>query len=254
MENNSGKRYGIDGISLAGLLLLILLISFSIVVSAASAPEGPSRLNVTYNETSSSTSAAPINVSGGYISTINLTARTQNSRWKGMVGWLNGKFALDDEAGSTLFDWTTVITGGKVYATRNSSGVTWVQIQCANRTILETENYNMNHTRSDDNLTSTFSDTSHRAFTVGSVPITGSTCPTLNTFISNNTQQGEFEEVALFDGVNDAAPGNVVYAALLNQTKVGFDGNSYDFQMLVPERGYSTWTSSTAYYLYVELG
>jgi hypothetical protein len=64
----------------------------------------------------------------------------------------------------------------------------------------------------------------------------------------------------LYDGTNltDYSAG-VIYAALIENDVSGYNGNdpvdntTYDFQMLVPEVGTDTWTSSTAYYFYVEL-
>ena len=50
----------------------------------------------------------------------------------------------------------------------------------------------------------------------------------------------------------DSTNGDIVYATILEQDAQGFDNNQYDFQMIVPEVGL-TWSSSTAYYFYVEL-
>ncbi|MEM4271194.1 MAG: hypothetical protein QXO70_03825, partial [Candidatus Pacearchaeota archaeon] len=178
MKNKKNKKM------LVKKFLLSLAFLFFVLSFVSAAPEGPSIVSIE-NETASVSPSAVINVSGGYISTINLSAKVQNPRWKGMVGWLNGKFALSDASGSTLFDWSTVITGGKVYATHNSSTVLWSQIKCANTTILEKENLKLNHTRFDDNVTATFSDISHRGFFVGTVPISANSCPTLNTYINS---------------------------------------------------------------------
>lgn len=110
----------------------------------------------------------------------------------------------------------------------------------------------MNHTNTNDNITRTFNDTTHAEFFVGSVNITTNTCPTLNTFIGNVTQNTDFEEVALTDSTNFTS-GKVIYAAILENNVVGFDSVAYDFQMIVPEVGLQGYTGQTAYYLYVEL-
>ena len=44
--------------------------------------------------------------------------------------------------------------------------------------------------------------------------------------------------------------------AIIEQNADGYRGQlgeTYDFQMIVPEVGLDSWTSSTAYYFYVEL-
>jgi hypothetical protein len=216
-------------------------------------PQPPSILNVTANETSSLTSQPGhiLNTSGGYITTMNLTSNVQNKRWKAFVGWVSGKFSLDDMSGSTIYDWDLASVRGQVYATRNSSVISWANINCSNVTHLLLEDYNMNHTNPSDNITYTFGNgvnSSHAAFTVGSKDIFANTCPGLNTYIGNSSQDTDFEEIVLYDGAS------IVYSTIIESGgQVGFDSNSYDFQMIVPENGANTWASSTAYYLYVEL-
>jgi hypothetical protein len=63
----------------------------------------------------------------------------------------------------------------------------------------------------------------------------------------------DFEEIALYDGATEAGGGNIIYASILEEDVAGYDGATYDFQMIVPENGLSTFSSRTAYYLYVEL-
>ena len=81
----------------------------------------------------------------------------------------------------------------------------------------------------------------------------------------------DFEEVLLYDGgyqgsnvsngginqTNNTNFKNIVYASIIEEDAHGYRGNAdnqtYDFQMLLPEVGLSSWTSSTPYYFYVEL-
>lgn len=211
------------------------------------APVGPTSVTILNNETRNSSSSYVLNTSGGYITTLNITANQQNLRWKGFVGYLTGKFSLDDATGSTLYDWTLAVISGEVYATRNSTTVNWATIACANGTVIENENILMNHTNQYDNITATFDDTTHPSFTVGSVPITVNSCTySLNTYV-NNVSSNDFDEVVLY------SQGAIVYATILEDGATGFDGGAYDFQMIVPENGAPSWTGSTAYYLYVEI-
>ena len=44
-----------------------------------------------------------------------------------------------------------------------------------------------------------------------------------------------------------------VYATIMEQDTIGFDGDRYDFQMIVPENGNQSFSGATAYYIYIEL-
>ncbi len=234
-------------LSFAAFLLVLLTHMISAV------PQGATQIAIDSTETSGNTTGLIINTSGGTISTINITGVTQNIRWKAFVGQVSGTFSLDDADGSTIFDWTIASVGGEVYATTNDTSLIWTNIQCANTTLLELENTDLSHTSSDDNITATFDDTTHSEFFVGNVNITVNTCPTLNTYQNNVTQDTVFEEVVLSDSTDFSAGGNLIFATIMESDVTGFDGNSYDFQMIVPENGADGFTGQTAYYLYVEL-
>jgi len=246
------------GIYLARAVVLILLFGVFLLFYTnfifAANPVGPDELISTANETKAASGAMTFNVSGGYVSTFNLTATIQDFRWKAFVGNVTGSFTLDDSAGSTIYDWTLSTITGRVYTTRNSTTISWATMSCSNLTLLEQENTWLSHSNIDDNLTKTFTIESpdHDSLNVGPVTIPADTCPTLSTYVNNVSQaQGAdvFEEVALIDTNNVT-----VFATILENDAVGFDGGQYDFQMLVPENGSAAWESSTAYYLYVELG
>ena len=226
-------------------LLAVLMVSFSFV---SSAPTGIDSIAYNFNETKAASSAMMVNISGGYVSSFNLTASVQNSRWKAFVGEVFGKFTLDDASDNTIYDWSFATVTGRVYATRTASTPTWSSIACASTANLEAENTAMSHTGVSDNITATFSDASHVGFYVGSTQFLDDACShTVNTYVGG-TSTSAFEEVALYDGAN------VIYTGLLEQDATGFDGNSYDFQMIVPENGSAGFSGATAYYLYVELG
>jgi hypothetical protein len=232
---------------LFSLAVIIVLLQF---IYAAN-PEGPDQVIVSSNTTKVSSAAKMINISGGYIASANLTATIQDARWKAFVGYVSGKFTLSDSSSSTIYDWTLTTITGRVYSTRNSSGVNWAVINCSNITNLNQENLNINQSNANDNLNKTFNYTSgatHNSFYVGAVNIPANTCPTLNTYVNNGTQDNYFEEMALYDGYN------MVYATIMEPRRTGYNGQNYDFQMIVPENGAPGFTGATAYYLYVEIG
>lgn len=251
----SGEKRGKENGAIVKVVPLMLLfvifgvLFFSMYLTAA--PVGPDGYTSVNNETKGTVSSRMWNISGGYISTFNLTATTQNDRWKAFVGNMTGSFTLDDASGSTIYDWTVSTVTGRVFATRNSSTINWGSVTCSNETYLNTENTAMGHNSSDDNITATFNTTAgatHDAFYVGTTLISANSCPTLNTYRNNASQDSYFEEIALYSNPS------IIYATILENDIVGFDGNRYDFQMLIPENGSASWEGAVAYYIYVELG
>lgn len=230
------------------LTLIILLISTKLI---SAEPSGPA-ITVISNETKQPASAALINTSGGSITTVILNATTQNPRWKAYVGNITGTLTLDNANDNTIFDWTLTDVIGEVYATRFSGTVNWTGINCSNSTHIANEEKELNHTNKDDNVTATFNEQTHEGFFAGTREILTDTCPSVHTYVNSTSQITNFEEVVLYDGTN-GTNGNIVYATPLEQDLYGFDNNTYDFQMIVPEVGLATWTGSTAYYFYVEL-
>ncbi|MBW6442646.1 hypothetical protein K0A97_02585 [Patescibacteria group bacterium] len=243
------KNFPLNLIVLIASLIVILLTTSFVVAEQT----GPDSINITGNETKLALPGVEVNISGGYISSLNITASIQNPRWKAFVGWVFGLFTLDNSNGSTIYDWQLATISGNVYATRNDTLVQWDQIKCANSDILESENIILNHSNPNDNLTATFSGNTHDDFYVGTTHILSDSCPSLYTYINDTSQNESFQEVVLFDGVDYLSPGNLIYTTILEDSIEGYDGNKYDFQMIVPERGNSDWEGATAYYLYIEL-
>lgn len=230
------------------IISLISLCLISLSTLAIATPTGPSSINVTSNETNVATAGEMVNISGGYISKLNITASMQNPHWKAFVGWINGQFTLDDSSGSTIYDWSLSSFGGEVYSTRTSSTVEWTTIGCANSTQITAEDVALDHD-GEDNITTTFSSNNTKTFMVAGTQIEANDCKAINTYVDNESQSDEFEEVILYDSTNF----DIVFATILEEDETGFDGSAYDFQMIVPENANETFSGSTAYYLYVEL-
>jgi hypothetical protein len=254
MRDTSYKRDSLKEIVVLGVLSLVSLIFLSAIISAV--PTGPSFVNVTSNVTKAATAASMINISGGYIATLSMNMSVQDPKWKAFLGNISSSFTLSDAVGSTIYNWASASNTGRVYATRNSSITNWATINCSNRTTIENENQAMilnSSTAPSDNITQTFNMTpGNTQFFVGSVSITANSCPTLLTYVNNATQTSTtfFQEVPLF-----TSPGNLIYETpIQNPAPVGYNGQNWNFQMLVPENGTVGFNSATAYYLYVELG
>jgi hypothetical protein len=230
------------------VMALGILLSFIILFAPAvlATPTGPDSIVSIANETKSTTNGVGFNISGGYISTFNLTASVQNPHWKAFVGNVTGVFTLDDSSGSTIYDWTLNSVSGEVYATRASGAITWSNVNCSNQTHINYEDNALWHD-GEDNISSTFDGNNAATFVVAGNSILAGTCRATNTYV-NNASGSDFEEVVLNDFAN-----NTIFTTILENNAVGFDGGLYDFQMIVPENGSDSWTGRIVYYVYVEL-
>lgn len=260
-------------LDIAVFLFLFIIITISYVYAA---PIGPTVTTIS-NTTKSNAGAATVNgtgndttypnKAGGFIFKINLNSEQQNSRWKAYVGNVTGTLVLDDADGYSIYDWSiTTSLSGEVYATRASGSINWTNINCSYANTTTAEQYSLNHTSNpNDNISATFDGTDNSGFYVGNVQIYASTCPTTNIYVNASAPTNDnFEELLLYDGGSSynlsSYPngfGSMVYTTIIEQDADGYrrnaDNQTYDFQMIVPEVGLSSWTSSTAYYFYVEL-
>ncbi len=230
---------------------LAAILAISLVQLSSSTPNGVTLTTVS-NTTGSGAAAGMLNSTGGSITTIRLNGTTQNVHWKAFLGNVSGRLSLDDAAGMTVYDWTLTSQTGEVYATRKSETVIWDNISCANLTHIENENAALNHTNRDDNITATFPSKNHTLFYVGTASFTANSCYSIHTYVNDTAQDQLFQEMLLYDGSN-STNGNIVFGTTLEQDSYGFNNLTYDFQMIVPENGASSWASSTAYYFYMEL-
>lgn len=230
--------------------IIIFLVVFLIIGIPAvlSLPTAPSVITIR-NETDSPTAGAIINTSGGSITTMVLNATTQNLRWKAYVGNVTGTLTLDDANDYTIFDWSLTSVLGEVYATRASSSVSWPDVNCSTPFNTTNEEIALNHTSNpNDNISTTFSEQTHNSFYIGSREIKENSCYSLHTYVNDSSQSSDFEEILLHDKTN------MVYATIIENNALGYNPNeTFDFQMILPENGMEGWTSSTAYYFYVEL-
>ena len=230
------------------IVFFILILSVIPFVLGA-IPSGPEITNKGV-ENGSPKSATLLNTSGGTITTLVLNATTQNPHWKAYVGNVTGTLVLEDSKNYSIYEWTLTTIAGEVYVTRDND-IDWSLIECADSTDVSQEETAMNHTSSaDDSISNTFTRSTHQSFWTGSVEFTQDECGyALITYVNDTAQTGttDFEEILLWDN------SSMVYTTILENKTLGFDIGHYDFQMLVPEKGWAGPVSSTAYYFYVEL-
>ncbi len=249
------KRKGMEKLSLVLILIIAFLTIVNLTISAT--PEGPT-VTVVSNSTKPANSSSQVNItgganlntSGGYIFAINLNTLQTNARWKAYYGNVTGTLTLDDAAGSTIYRWPVTATLlGNVYATRSATTVTWASIACASVAQIETENFAINHSNPNDNITQTFNSTNHTSFTIAGTTL--SNCRSTSTYVNDNPQNqtynDTFPEIVAYDGTS------IVYATRIETNKNNYATAPADFQILLPENGLANWASSIAYYFYVEL-
>jgi hypothetical protein len=189
---------------------------------------------------------------GGRIITITLNAISQDTAWKAYVGNVSGKFVLQNAYNMSIYEWPSIsVANGELFVSRNSS-VNWTAgaILCANVTTIAAENAFLGlSSSSSDNINGTFNSTSHTAFDAGAGNSV-SNCPSTALWVNNTLQTQDssaiFQEIVLSDH------NSIIYAAILNDNKRGFDNTSfYDFQVIIPEN--RTAVTGTSYYFYLEL-
>jgi hypothetical protein len=229
-------------------LKIILIILLLVSTSLAYAPSSPDQIQITGNETKLPQLGAKLNNTGGTITSINFSVTTQNFKWKGYVGNINGSYALSDSSLNALFEWDIQTTTGKIYATRNPLVPSWDQIGCALNQDIYDEESELDITSTDvDSINSTFNQTTHDEFYASITRIPQNSCRSINLNVNGEKQDQYFEEILLSDG------NNLVYTSLIENSATGYNGKSYDFQMIVPDNANVTSETSEAYYFYIEL-
>jgi len=230
------------------LIGLLTLLSISFVFAL---PSGPNSA-ITPVSSSRYTAATGKTTSAiaGNVTEINFNATTITQTWQGYFGSVTGTIVLGNSNNKTLYDWNLASPQGEIYATRYASTPSWAGIRCANATEIGAEHTFSGATATAvDRLANTFiASTAFTTFYVGATSIaSGASCYAANMYNNTGAQTAKFSEVILSDTTN------IIYTALLEQNAMGFDGSTYDFEMIVAENGHLTDTSTTTYYFYLEL-
>jgi hypothetical protein len=256
--------------------VLLLLGMFVLPSAIAVTPNGANVVRI-----NSSTAAASVagsdNAIAGNITSINLWSRSTTQAWQGYFGNVTGVIQLADGSGNTMYNWSQASPRGEVYASTNQT-IFWTNIQCFNYSATGTYTneagnggqtnkfgtnlstlqtiYGISNNASNydpDSINGTFNllgAGTHAQFFTANKQFSVGQCQ--NTRIYDSTGAGvagKFEEVLQYEPVS----ASVIFTSLLNQDVSGFDSKTHDFEMLVPENGHGTDTSTTPYYFYVEL-
>ena len=246
------------------LLAIPLLLCVVFTLSFFTAHAVPQGADVVFNSTGSALSNPPGNRTddGGTITTVVLDTLQQNNAWKGYVGNVTGRLALNDGDGFTLYDWAFegVTITGEVYAARTDL-LDFSSVECANTTTIQAEELFHNMTTAQaDSITNTFNYTLHSQFSVGAISgppntIAADSCPSTATYVDDVRQAMDDEATTVFQEIllQDAST-NMLYVTLIEDAESGYrdDGTSlFDFQLIVPES--TVKSTPTTYFFFLEI-
>jgi hypothetical protein len=188
-----------------------------------------------------------VNAEAGNVTELMINGTAVTTSWQGFYGNVSGTLILGDADGNKFYEWGNMTSpSGEVYASRSNS-VTWASVNCSDAAAVSTEETALGQAASDpDSVTNTFTVTNHPSFFVGSTNVSG--CYSTQAYNSSGEKGTGFWQVLLGDGVD------TVYTTILDESpQTGFNGNPWDFQLLVGENGKPGNETTTPYYFYVEL-
>jgi len=250
-QKNVRRKASKQNLLLTFALPIIFIMSVSFFAFQVKAE--PSGAAISTNSSSTASSVFPDNMSdaGGTINTLLLTTVQQNNNWKAYVGNISGILTLDDADGFTIFQWAlgNAEVTGELYVSR-SNNVSWSALNCSDQALIASEQTLIGFVASSvDNINNTFNYTTHAPITVAGRTISGNTCRSTATFVSDASQDissADFPEVLLASGAD------LVYVSPLNDDSSAYaTGEIVDFQIIVPD---DVTIATTTYYFYIELG
>ncbi|HKL23246.1 MAG TPA: hypothetical protein VJ895_00675 [Candidatus Nanoarchaeia archaeon] len=196
------------------------------------------------SSTATPTAADSHDAIAGNVTELTIEGLSVTQTWQGYFGNVSGAITLENSDGNVMYNWSLASPQGEVYASENNA-VTWESIDCFNFSengAAQETTYNIESDAA-DGIDETFTGTV--GLTVGSQALTG--CMSTAVFAEGASQAGTFDEALLWDG------SSMIFASILEEDVLGFDGKTHDFQMLVVEDGHNGDTATTPYYFYVEL-
>lgn len=234
MKNNGFGRH---------LFLVLLVAAIVAVVYVTAEPTGPDDITVGPSERRDTLDSFAVEAEAGNVTELTIEALGITNYWQGYYGNVSGSIVLANANNDTLYNWTVASPSGQIYAARQAS-ITWTGVGCMIQADIDAEDTLLGSTGSTDSVNNTFSSQTHPAFTVGATNIALDTCR--STSVQGDGSGSVFYQVLLKESTDET-----IYTALIDPAQTGFDGGTYDFQMLVGEDGSTAGT--TTYYFYVEL-
>ena len=217
--------------------------------------------------------AQSVQAQAGNVTEIDIFGYSPTQTWQGYFGNITGTIQLADAGDNVMYNWSLASPQGEIYTSLNDS-IDWTNIQCFNFTADGTKNddtanagntslHGTNLTQLEESFNIDFDDVdgvnetfnlfgagTHDMFYTNNLQFTEGECRSTRLFgNSGSGVDNEFEEVLMYDPITES----VIFASIIDEDVLGFDGRSHDFQMLVLEDGHGTDTAESTYYFYVEL-
>lgn len=243
----------------SSLLLIVIMVTMTTTIIRTTQAE-PFGANVSVLSSSrrNVSTTGQVEAVAGNVTELNINAASVTKHWQGYYGNVSGNIQLGDSNGYNLYSWQSASPRGEIFASRSNSLINWTGVGCANSAQIINEDafVGAHPGQSVDSVNKTFNYTGHPAFSIGARGISG--CRSVSVFGSG--EGNVFWESILIDNGTDLAGSSddiLLYTGLIDPDRIGFNGNTYDFQMLVGENGNGSQEfpggTTTTYYFYVEL-
>ncbi len=271
------------------IMLFLLVMGVVFAATSKTNPSRPSGMQYVGNRsTNYSVIGYNWSLNRGFIHIINFSESQPTIKWIGIIGNISGQYALQDASGNELYDWDIITTTGEIYATKEGTsgrgnyfggGIpVWENLTCASHTLIKNETFFYEHPGQDEDALNktfvpgftltTFYAGERRVMDAnvttpagdGGYEAKGSdTCAGAYMNKNNADQSTDFLQVMLTDQTYQVPTDlehrqyDIIYAALIENNTVGYDGNTYDFQMILPQSGLQGNQPNVIFYFYIEL-
>ena len=215
----------------------MVLVSLLIIPFVRAATPGGATATLANNAGAYGGSAAgQYNITSGNIYGINMTSVQNTYRWVGIYGNVSGTIVLADSTGKSFFNWSGA-KGVLVYAS-NANSINWAGLTAASATDMPTW---LNDTGATDNYQSTFTGASTN---IGSQIFTTVSAPYAEPYPTASA----WKTFSLSDGTN------LVWAADVNDGGAStYNGQTAQFELILPENGTAGDETTTTNYFWLEL-
>lgn len=221
-----------------GIAVLAIMLAILLIPTVSATPTGV-QLDIGTPTTKGFFASGVIGAQGGNNTNLNASSETQTEAWQGFFGEVAGNITLQDANGFSMYEWADAMAG-TVFASRDSA-VDFTSIAGQTDCTIDEDLTGTNS----DRVNNTFAlNTSLSGWSIAGTSIT-SACQT-HTYVNSTAQSTNFEEIILTDDGGTTS----IYATTIETDTLGFDNQTHDYQLIVPDTLNDT---TTTYYLYVEL-
>jgi hypothetical protein len=216
-----------------------ILLSISILFAAfalAAVPNGAQISGVADKGRFPVPPAGSINLTAGNVTRITIEANMSTFRWVGLYGNASGTFQLGDSSGNALHSWGNA-KGRVVYLSK--ANPSWSTLADANIAAV-TANFTFIGGSAADNYTNTFVGTAENIGS-GIFSLTSDYATTLSTGATT------WKTYTITDGTN------IIFTGRVSEDGTAYNGDTADYQMIIPEDGTGGDETATEWKIFLEL-